>query len=103
MVKKLNIKSISIAKSRHINNVLSEEILATLKIAILNSPVEIIIYIGFTQYPTLEQMNQLIEEAYSSATGGHKGVTKTYDRIKQKYYWENIKLDIQKYIQLCLQ
>ena len=45
VVEKLNLKSISIAKSTHINNVLWEEILATLKIAFLNSPVKVIICI----------------------------------------------------------
>ena len=57
MVKELNIKSISIAKSPHINNVLWEEILATLKIAFLYSTIKIIICIGITQYPTKEQRN----------------------------------------------
>ena len=50
-----------------------------------------------------EEINQLIEEAHSSAIGEHKGVTKTYSRIRQQYYWENMMLDIQKYIQQCLQ
>ena len=77
MIEKLNLESISIAKSTHINNALWEEILATLKIAFLNSPGEVIICIGITQYPTKEQRNQLIEEAHSSAIGGHEGVTKT--------------------------
>ena len=103
VVDKLNLKSISIAKSTHINNVLWEEILATLKIAFLNSPVKVIICIGITQYPTKEQRNQLIEKAHSSAVGGPKGVTKTCNRIRQRYYWENMKLHIQKYMQLCLQ
>ena len=79
------------------------EILATLKIAFLDSAVKIIICIGITQYPTKEQKNQLIEEADSSAIVGHNRVTKTYFRIRQRYYWQNMKLDIQKYIQLCLQ
>ena len=77
--------------------------MATLKIAFLDSTIKIIICNGITQYPTKEHRNQLIEEAHSSAVGGHKGVTKTYNRIRQRYYWENMKLDIQKYIQLCLQ
>ena len=77
IIEELNIKSLSIAKSPHINNVLWEEILATLKIAFLNSTVKIIICIGITQYPTKEQRSQLIEEAHSSAIGGHIGVTKT--------------------------
>ena len=58
MVEELNLKSISIAKSTHINNVLWEEILATLKIAFLNSPVKVIICIGTTQFPTKKQRNQ---------------------------------------------
>ena len=98
MVEELNIESVSIAESPHINNVLWEEILATLKIAILNSTVKIIVCIEIIQYPTKEQKNQLIKEAHSSAIGGHKGVEKTYNRIRQRYYWENMKLDIQKYI-----
>ena len=72
MIEKLNLKSISIAKFTHINNVLWEEILATLKIAFLNSAVKVIICIGITQYPKKEQRSQLIEEAHSSAIGGHK-------------------------------
>ena len=39
MIEKLNLKSIGIAKSTLINNVLWKEILATLKIAFLNLPV----------------------------------------------------------------
>ena len=94
MVEKLNLKSIRIAKSPHINNVLWEEISATLKIAFLNSTVKIIICIGITQFPTKEERSQLTDEAHSFAIGGHKGVTKTYNRIRQRYYWENMKLDI---------
>ena len=80
-----------------------EEIFATLKIAFLDSIIKIIICNRITQYPTKEQRNQSIKEAHSSAIGAHKGVTKTYSRISQRYYWENMKLDKQKYIQVCLQ
>ena len=55
------------------------------------------------QYPTNEQRTHLIEEGHSSALGGHKGVTKTYSRIRQKSFWENMKVDIQKDIPGCLQ
>ena len=82
MIEKLNIKSLSIAKSPHINNVLWEEILGTLKIPFLNYTVKIIVCIGITQYPTKKQRSQLIEEAHSSAIGGHKGETKTYNSIR---------------------
>jgi len=32
---------------------------------------------------------------------GHDGVQKTYDRIKQNYYWKNMIIDIKKYVSLC--
>ena len=84
---KLNLKSISIAKSPHVNHVLWEEILATLRIAFLNSSIKIIICIGMTQYPMKEGINRLIDGAHSSAVGGHRGVTETYSRSRQRYYW----------------
>ena len=68
-----------------------------------NSTTKIVVCNGITQYPTKEQRTHLIEEAHSSVLGGHKGVTKTYSRIHQKFVWENMKVDIQKYIQRCLQ
>jgi len=39
---------------------------------------------------------------HCSPTGGHRGVTKTYYRIKNNYYWENLKSDVQRYVQQCL-
>jgi len=35
---------------------------------------------------------------FTVPTGGHRGVIKTYHRIKHNYYWENLKADIQRYI-----
>ena len=70
-----------------------------------HSTTKIIVCNGITQYPTKEQRTHSIEveEARSSVLGGHKGVTKTYSRIRQKIFWEFMKVDIQKYIQGCLQ
>jgi len=53
--------------------------------------------------PEIEKRKNIIEEAHTSAIGGHKGITKTYNRIRQNFYWENIKADIQNYIEQCLQ
>ena len=89
----------------NIKNVIQSlhEILTIIKNTFSNASIKIIICNGITQFANTEQRNSLIEEAHSSALGGHKGVTKTYNRIRQKYFWENMKLDIQKYIQVCLQ
>ena len=67
----------------------------------MNSTTKVIFCNGITQYPIKERVH-LIEGAHSSALGGHVGVTKSYSRIRQKFFWENMKVAIQKYIQGCL-
>ena len=57
----------------------------------------------FSNSTTKIMRTHLIEEAHSSALGGHKGSTKTYSQIRQTFFWDNMKVDIQKYIQGCLQ
>ncbi|CAB0031506.1 unnamed protein product [Trichogramma brassicae] len=37
-----------------------------------------------------------------AAIGGHRGVSKTYNRIKRQYHWENLKNDVHRRIQQCL-
>lgn len=50
-----------------------------------------------------ENRLQALQELHGSAIGSHKGITKTYRRVKQKYFWENLKQDVQSYVNNCLQ
>ena len=70
---KLNLRSISISKTSKINHIAWEEIKLIFDLVFANSLTKIIVCNGITQYPTKEQRSQLIEEAHSSALGGHKG------------------------------
>ena len=83
---KLNLGAISISKTLKINHIAREEIKLIFDLVFANSFTKIIICNEITQYPTKDQSSQLIEEAHSSALGGHKGVTKTYNRICQKFF-----------------
>ena len=40
--------------------------------------------------PKVEERYRLIKEYHESAIGGHKGITKTYDRLAHEYYWRNM-------------
>ena len=100
---KFKLRSISISKTSRINHIPWEEVKSIFDSIFSNSTTKIIVCNRITQYQTKEQRTHLIEEAHSSALEGHKGVTKTYSRIRQKFFWENMKVDIQKYIQGCLQ
>ncbi|CAK9811734.1 Retrovirus-related Pol polyprotein from transposon 297 [Anthophora quadrimaculata] len=63
--------------------------------------VKIIVCQGLTRIPPAEEREEIISEYHASAIAGHKGVNKTYSRIREKYYWGSMKADIQKFIQNC--
>ena len=44
---------------------------------------------------------KIIEECHSSTTGGNLGIAKTYHRIRDRFYWEGIKLDVQDFVRSC--
>lgn len=48
-----------------------------------------------------ESRRQVIENAHNPPTSGHMGVTKTYQRVLQRYYWPKMKHCISKYVQSC--
>ena len=47
--------------------------------------------------------DEIFKELHNSPIGGHRGVSKTFNRIRQDYYWENLKQDVQRRIQQCIQ
>ena len=51
--------------------------------------------------PPIDDRLRILKEYHDSATGGHKGITKTYWRIKNRYQWPNMKSYIQIHIQNC--
>lgn len=51
--------------------------------------------------PHQDARNDIMLENHSSAIGGHKGITKTYRRISERYYWPSMKSDIEKYVSGC--
>jgi len=102
-VDKLNLETISIAKTDFVNNVPWNNIKSLLQLTFVNSTTKLIICNGMIKYPPKDLRSTIISEFHCSPTGGHRGVTKTYHRIKHNYYWENLKADIQRYIQQCLQ
>ncbi|CAK9796607.1 Retrovirus-related Pol polyprotein from transposon 297 [Anthophora quadrimaculata] len=56
---------------------------------------------GLTRVPRPEERDGIITEYHASAFAGHKGINKTYSRIREKYYWNTMKSDIQKFVQSC--
>ena len=56
---------------------------------------------GKIQVPPPELRPKIIEEYHSSLIGGHKGVTKTYRRISERYTWPGLRDQIMEFIRGC--
>lgn len=51
--------------------------------------------------PPLEERPGIIQEYHSSIVGGHKGVNRTYKRIRERFAWPNLKDQVQEAIRKC--
>ncbi|CAK9824011.1 Retrovirus-related Pol polyprotein from transposon 412, partial [Anthophora retusa] len=51
--------------------------------------------------PIEEVRQDIIFENHTSAYAGHKGVTKTYRRIREKYYWPQMETDVTNFVTSC--
>ena len=102
LIIKLNLKTISISYSKNIENLDWTKIKDLLKLVFNQLPLKIVICKNSLKYVTPELRDKIFYELHDSPIGGHRGVSKTYNRIRQTYYWENLKDDIQRRIQQCL-
>ena len=87
---KFDIKSIGIIKdlgmlSMSDWNFVIEQINKTFK----GMQISIIFFRNNLPVPKVEDRYRLIKEYHESAIGGHKGMTKTYDKLVYEYYWRN--------------
>lgn len=44
---------------------------------------------------------KIIEAYHDTPFGGHQGIDRTTDIIKERYYWKNMAKDIENYVQTC--
>ena len=100
---KHKIELVSIGKSEYIEGLEWREILSLIEQVFKNCNIKFIVCTGKLDYVPLEKRDAIFYEYHKSPIGGHRGVTKTYNRIKHKYYWEGLKDDIQRRIQQCLE
>lgn len=47
------------------------------------------------------EIDAILNEYHSTPTGGHKGIRKTYKKIKTRYKWENMYKDIKTFVSSC--
>lgn len=99
---KLGQSGIGLARSKDICGLTFEEIINLFSIVFTGQNIRIIICSGTLKYVPKEKRDELFHEMHECPVGGYREVSKTYNRIRVKYYWENLKEDIQRRIQQCL-
>ena len=85
LISKLNLKTLSIAKSENIENLPWSEVIFLFKKVFKDETVKIIVCRGTLKFNPEEKRKEIFEELHCSPIGGHRGVSKTYNRIKQNF------------------
>lgn len=101
-VLELGLESFSLAKTKKIDDVNWLTIQQNLMDIFSDTQIKITICLNLVRIPNDEERLQILEEYHGSAVGGHKGMTKTYKRIRQNFFWPKLKRDVVNFIQKCL-
>ncbi|CAK9834649.1 Retrovirus-related Pol polyprotein from transposon 17.6 [Anthophora retusa] len=96
----LRLPTISISRT-NLDNVSWEFIRRALLELFISSNTKIIVCTNEVQIPPKDLHPEIIIENHVAAYGGHKGISKTYRRIREKYYWPTLKQDVQRYVNTC--
>lgn len=95
-------KSLSIPElARSDNNLNWNKIKTLVYYVFANSGIMVTICKNKISHPDPKDITKLIEENHDSPQSGHSGFHRTYNRIKERYTWKNMKKDIRNYIRKC--
>lgn len=103
VVRELELTSFCINKTNHFDDLPWHYVVKRIKAHLQDIRIRITICKNLVQTPGLDEREAIIKENHASAYGGHKGITKTYNRLRGNYYWNTMKQDIQNFIQKCRQ
>ncbi|CAF4830994.1 unnamed protein product [Pieris macdunnoughi] len=66
-----------------------------------NTNIEIKIYHDRLIYPSLSEIRKILHDNHDIPIAGHLGTARMLNRIKEKYYWKNMRSDVETYIKNC--
>ncbi|XP_036140388.1 uncharacterized protein LOC118644842 [Monomorium pharaonis] len=103
VITELELKSISVSKTESFDDIPWSYVLKQFKIYLTGTNCQITICENLIRNPEPHEREALILENHASSHGGHKGVTKTYNRLRPHYFWSSMKKDISDLIRKCKQ
>lgn len=68
-----------------------------------NTNIKLNIYHNKITYPTITEIKKIMHDNHDIPIAGHLGSTRMYNRIKENYYWKNMRSDIELYVKNCKQ
>lgn len=101
VITELNLLTLSLRHTERLDSITWGQVLELLQGILNERPTIITICQGIISTPAPEQRHEIIREFHESAAGGHKGITKTYLRIRKHFAWRNMKRDIEEHIRNC--
>lgn len=66
-----------------------------------NTNIEINIYCNKIYYPSPSEVQKILRENHDIPIAGHLGATRMYNRIREQYYWKNMRSEIENYVNNC--
>lgn len=63
---------------------------------------DIVICENRVQYPTLDEIPNILKMCHDEPLSGHRGILETTRKIRNAYFWKNMSNDIKNYIDSCL-
>ncbi|XP_048512598.1 uncharacterized protein LOC125501328 [Athalia rosae] len=103
VVRELQLDTLIISETQNIDHFSWSKIKLQLQQLFYDTPCKFIVCKNLIKIPPEDERISLIREYHASPIGGHKGMIKTYRRIRQYYYWTNMKAQIEEYIRNCLE
>lgn len=100
VINELQLKTISISKGPVID-VQWDQIQTLILREFRDSDIKISVCSNEVIVPPETRRLEIIRENHDTPIGGHKGVTKTIDRIKYRYQWPRLRSDVQRYVKTC--
>lgn len=100
VVRELGLSSISITRG-DIDNVPWDTVYSLLRRTLDETDINIFVCKNEIIVPPEDEREEIISENHNSAIGGHKGVTKTFRRMRKRFYWKGMKTDVQVYVKNC--
>ena len=98
----LKIESVSISRTGNgLNQISWSSIEDELRKLFGQANYKLTICYGEVETPPETDRENIIREHHCSVMGGHKGSTKTYDRIRENFYWPNMREQIRKFVREC--